>query len=113
MSNYEQLTNELLNKYRCIRENTLPEWAVHKITPGNTDKIVVPTIPFIGKHYTEQKTKILVYASAEVLTNYCYGQKTDRPWLDKDEEAENRHRKCFDESILQANVFSLMFTLHQ
>ena len=105
MCSYNQLKNELISKYRDIRKNSLPEWAVHKISPSNTDKIVVPTIPFIGKHYAEQKTKILVYASAEVLTDYCYGQKTDRPWLDEDEKAENRHRKCFDESISQPNIF--------
>lgn len=105
MNNHEQLTKDLIDKYRSIREITLPEWAVHKIKPGNTDKIVVPTIPFVGKHYAEQKKKILVYASAEVLTDYCYGQKTDRLWLDEDEKAENRHRKCFDESILQPNIF--------
>lgn len=105
MNRYEQITTNLLNDYRAIRQNGLPQWAVHKIGEDKRNEIVVPTIPFVGKHYAEQEKRILVYASAEVLTNYCCGEETNRPWLDEDTRAENRHRKCFEESFLGENPF--------
>lgn len=107
MSNHELLTEQLRTTYRDLfaNHNNRPEWAVHKIQSGKTDEIIVPTIPFVGKNYAKQKTKILVYASAETLNDYCYGEGTNRPWLDDNIQAENRHRKCFDESIKEKNMF--------
>lgn len=96
MSIYEQMLGKLTEQYQRLNENGLPDWAVHKITPGITDEIVVPTIPFVGKHYFEQTKKVLVYASAEVLNNHLCAEETDRPWLDEDCYARNRHRNCFD-----------------
>lgn len=103
MNTYELTTNQLLEAYRKIRKNATPEWAVHKIDPDRSNELVVPTIPFVGKQYVNRPKKILVYASAENLTNYCAGEQTDRPWLDDDFQAENRHRKCFDDPQLQKN----------
>ncbi len=105
MNTYEQIINELLDDYRKIQQAGLPKWAVHKIREGKRSEMVVPTIPFVGKYYAEQEKRILVYASAEVLTDYCCGEETNRPWLDDDTQAENRHRKCFEESFLNATPF--------
>ena len=70
-----------------------------KFTPN---ELVSPTIPFVGKQYFNQSKKILVYASAENLSNYHKGY-CDRDWLDDDNIAENRHRWCFDNVNLQQN----------
>ena len=101
MSNHDKMELDLLEAYRKIRGRIAPEWAVHKITPEYSEELVVPTIPFVGTHYGEQNKRILVYASAENLANYCTGRSTDRPWLDDDAQAENRHRKCFDNQEMQ------------
>ncbi len=58
-------------------------WAQHKIS--NPNELVSPTIPFVGKNYANQKTKILLYASAENLANY-------KGHIDDDGLALNRHR---------------------
>lgn len=97
----------LLREYQKIHNNQKDEiakWAVHKIRTDKKDETVVPTIPFIGKRYFEQDKRILVYASAENLANYCYGEISDRPWLDDDEKAGNRHRLCFDNQEAQTKV---------
>lgn len=101
MITHEKLERELREAYRKIRSENIPEWAVHKITPNKTHELVVPTIPFVGKNYAKQDKKVLVYASAENLRNYCVGEETDRIWLDDDIQAENRHRKCFDDPDMQ------------
>ncbi len=101
---HTELVTVLLNEYKKIhseQKGKLSKWAVHKISPGNTDEIVVPTIPFVGKKYAEQTNKILVYASAENLSEYCCNCNTDRPWLDEDEIAQNRHRMCYDDQSMQ------------
>ena len=101
MSTHEIMVNTLLEAYRKIHENNSPTWAAHKKDPKKSGELVVPTIPFVGKNYAEQQKKILVYASAENLSDYCVGRATDRPWLDEDNQAENRHRKCFDDQEMQ------------
>lgn len=100
MSTHATLETALLTAYKEIHKTVKPEWAVHKRDPQKSSELVSPSIPFVGKHYAEQKKKILVYASAENLAEYCCGVDTDRPWLDDDTLAENRHRKCFDRELL-------------
>ena len=78
---------KLLIEYSEIfsQKENRPEWAVKK---NNSEEIVIPSIPFIGKNY--EKTKILLYASAENLGDYkgC--------WLDNNDVAKNRHRLWLD-----------------
>jgi len=101
VSMYEEQVNCLLKSYRELHKKNAPDWAVCKRTAP--EEKVVPTIPFVGKHYAKQQKKILVYASAENLTNHCVGRPTNRPWLDDDAHAENRHRRCFDDQQMQDN----------
>lgn len=85
--NMEKAVEELLKEYSEIFDRLgAPEWAVHK--KGMSGEFVIPTIPFVGKNYFEQKHKILVYASAENLTGY----KSSNGYLDEDDIAKNRHR---------------------
>lgn len=104
MSGHKSLETSLIESYRKLRKDNIPEWAVRK---RNSDEFVIPTIPFVGKHYSEQSQKILVYASAENLADYWKGN--DRhwvgDWLDDDSRAENRHRKCFDDPEMQYDPF--------
>lgn len=105
MHNYEMKHNELLEVYanHATRKENMPEWAVHMAK----DKLVLPTIPFLGKEYENQKIKILVYASAEVLSEYvCVtsGNST-RPWLDDKKTAVDRHRFFFDNWKEKKDVF--------
>lgn len=106
---YKIIEDELLATYRELRNENPPEMlAVHKISPGKTQELVVPTVPFVGKHYAEQEKKILVYASAETLNDYYIGdsgEENDRIWLDDDSQAENRHRRCFEESVAAKSGF--------
>ena len=85
------LVNQLKESYRQIFEAQKLEgsisWAQHK--SSNPSELVSPTIPFIGKNYLAQKTKILMYASAENLVGY-------NGYLDDDSYAINRHRSWFD-----------------
>ncbi|MGL4981583.1 MAG: hypothetical protein ACRC4W_01775 [Treponemataceae bacterium] len=63
-----------------------PHWAARKKT---VDENIHPAIPFVGKNY--EKTRLLVYASAENLTYY---EKSDKS-IDKfenDELAINRRK---------------------
>lgn len=98
------LESSLIESYRQISKESLPEWAVHK---RNSNELVKPTIPFVGKHYAEQVRKILVYASAENLADYWKGNDKHwvGDWLDDDSQAENRHRKCFDDPGMQGDPF--------
>ena len=73
-------------------KNHKPSWAVHKITPEHAHELIHCPIPFVGKNYGKQNTKILLYASAENLTGY-------NGYLDDDQYAINRHRDFFEESI--------------
>lgn len=65
-------------------------WAQMK---NNSTDLVSPTIPFVGKDYPAQKTKVLLYASAENL----YGRSGYKGHVDRDSDAIDRHRKWFDE----------------
>ena len=100
MSAHEVLENSLLNAYSIIMENNSPDWAVRK---RNSSELVKPTIPFVGKHYFEQPQKILIYASAENLSDYWKGNDKHWPgdWLDNDDMAQNRHRICFADKTMQ------------
>lgn len=95
------MEKELLEAYRRIfaeRKNE-PDWAVKKHTSScESEELVHCTIPFIGKAYSEQKTKILIYASAENLRGYD-------GYLDNDEEAVNRHRNFFNDSSKRDRFF--------
>jgi hypothetical protein len=95
--------NRLLNIYKeiFIDKNNSPDWAVHKLGDHNNELIHCP-IPFIGKEYLHQKTKILLYASAENLSKY---HLNNNPYLDDDEFAINRHRSFFYDSVLKSSLF--------
>lgn len=98
MSNYAELIETLLQRYSDIMQEkgTTPDWAVHKVK--KPDELVKCTIPFVGRDYASQKTKILVYASAENLEGYYLRDGVSWPIdLDDDSIATNRHRYCFDE----------------
>lgn len=98
MGNYEIKHSELLEAYEkhTLKKENRPEWAVHKAK--EPEKLVLPTIPFVGKEYENQKSKILVYASAEVLSDYVCVKNGDstRSWLDDNKTASDRHRFFFD-----------------
>lgn len=79
-----------------------PNWAVHKTTPGHEHELIHCPIPFVGKYYHQEKTRILLYASAENLSDYCGKRQT---YLDCDDYAVNRHRNSFNSSVLNPDVF--------
>lgn len=87
------MTDKFIESYKSIfAEQTkqgLLTWAQNKIS--NPQEFVSPTIPFVGRDYTKQRTKIFLYASAENLSDY-------KGWLDNDVIAINRHRVWFDSS---------------
>lgn len=64
MKNYN---NELKEKYNNIFEldRNIPNWGVRK---KSIDENIHPATPFVGKTY--ERTKLLLYASAENLTYY-------------------------------------------
>lgn len=105
MNNYNHLTTSLLKAYDTIFSDTeiAPLWAVHK--RNYPAELVRPTIPFVGKQYEDQNIKILIYASAENLSDYWKGNDKHWPgdWLDDDTVAANRHRICFDNVSMQNN----------
>ena len=84
---YQKLVEGLTASYRNIfaEQQSIGQivWAQHKVS--KPQEIVSPTIPFIGTNYTSQKTKVLLYASAENLAGY-------EGHLDDDAKAINRHR---------------------
>lgn len=94
------METKLLNAYREIfkNKNNEPDWAVHKHEVEHTNELVHCSIPFVGEKYTEQKTKILMYASAENLSGYC-------GHLDNDDYAINRHRHKFEETAGKENYY--------
>jgi hypothetical protein len=70
---------KLVKEYKKIFDNNKkPKWAVKKI--NDSSKIIHPAIPFVGKNY--DKTKLIVYASAENLSFY-----KEEGYLDDDEKA--------------------------
>ena len=72
---------KLAEKYRNIfKSEKKPEWAVKKL--NNPSEVLHPAIPFVGKDY--DKTRLIVYASAENLSFY----KNDKDgYLDDDNKA--------------------------
>jgi hypothetical protein len=61
---------ELSKKYRAIfKKEEKPEWAVKKVV--NSNEPIHPAIPFVGENY--DKTRLIVYASAEYIKNYENG----------------------------------------
>ena len=99
-----KLEQSLLEKYKKImaEHGEGPEWAVHQ--KNHQNRLVKPSIPFVGKNYEKQEKKILVYASAEVLSDYFPGSPSERPWLE-DERAITRHRWFFDHSSDEESYF--------
>lgn len=91
---YKDLVDQLKESYRQIFAEQsaagLLSWAQTKVS--NPEELVSPTIPFVGKNYVAQKTKVLLYASAENLAKY-------NGHIDNDDIAINRHRKWFDDSV--------------
>lgn len=103
---YSEKIKNLKQSYRDIisKKGDSPEWAVHKYT--EPEKLVSCAIPFVGKNYFDNNNiKILVYASAEVLSDYAIGNENGRPWLENDETALNRHRVFFDDISKEKNGF--------
>lgn len=102
MTDYETIRAKLRNAYMGIMAQKAgePDWAVKKIS--EPQKLVSCTIPFVGKEYSCQSTKILVYASAENLTYY----KECTDILDNDDVAIDRHRYRFDCSCNKDKFFS-------
>ena len=96
------MVHQLIKNYKEIFESKkhLPEWAVHKIAPCG--ELVHCPIPFVGKDYSNQKVKILLYASAENLSKY---HLLDEGYLDDDDYAINRHRSFFDASFSKPGTF--------
>lgn len=88
---YQKIIEDLTASYKRLFADQLKNgqigWAQHK--KSNPQEIVSPTIPFIGKSYAGQKTKVLLYASAENLAGY-------NGHLDDDAMAINRHRDWFE-----------------
>lgn len=105
------LAQELFSAYRTIlaEKGNSPDWAVHQ--RNDQSKLVCPSIPFVGKHYADQPCRILVYASAENLSDYYPGSSSERPWLDDNTQAIDRHRLFLmlrqkTESFSQLYIFS-------
>lgn len=97
------MEKQLLRLYKKIfaEKNNTPTWATHKITPGHEHELVHCSIPFVGKIYNEQDIKILLYASAENLSNYS----KNNGYLDDDDFAINRHRNRYNSSTLKGRFF--------
>lgn len=88
---HQILVDQLKESYRQIFAEQsaagVLSWAQTKLK--NPSELVSPTIPFVGKDYPAQKTKVLLYASAEKLVdrNIKYNGH-----IDDDGLAINRHR---------------------
>lgn len=91
MNNNEVVAN-LLSRYKNIfSKSEQPDWAVENKINGEK---VTPSIPFVGKSYNHVRNKILVYASAENLTYYEYGNSSNN--LLESEMSWNRRRHSLD-----------------
>jgi len=89
---HNEIERILLEKYKSIFNNqTSPEWAMKN---KKTQECIYPSIPFIGKQYSTQDKRILVYASAENLT-YYKNSNGDNELLES-EIAWNRRRIGFE-----------------
>lgn len=91
MMDFTKAVETLKKEYTIVYEKKEfnPEWAYHKIS--ESEKLVLPSIPFVGKNYFEQDIRVLVYASAENLNDYQGN-------LDNNTIAINRHRYFFENS---------------
>ncbi len=94
---HKEAESALIAKYKEIqaKKGNSPDWAYKTF---NGDAVIHPSIPFIGQNYFDQPVKMLVYASAEVLSNYD-------GHLDKYEFAKNRHRTYFDKNKTDTTAF--------
>ncbi len=104
----KSMVSALLESYETIMKSkgNNPKWAVHKRNAPN--ELVKCTIPFVGKNYANQAKKILVYASAENLSDHYPGSKKERLYLDGD-DAINRHRMFFDNSVAEIKEGEINF----
>lgn len=103
-----ELEEKLIKSYKTIynRGNGIPEWAVRKVKASDENDFVHCSIPFVGKEYHSQEVKILVYASAENLSDYYLTDQNDLHnlqnmhggVLENDEKAIDRHRFFFEQS---------------
>lgn len=93
----ETQLREIYKQIFVSRKNE-PTWATHKINIGHTHELIHCPIPFVGKNYSKEETKILLYASAENLAGYT-------GYLDADEDAINRHRNSFEWSVTKGDSF--------
>lgn len=102
---WETASEVLITRYNKLMEVNKEhvQWAVHK--KYEQTELVCCSVPLIGKAYFEQPKKVLVYASAEVLSDYYPGGESERPWLDDDLIAVNRHRWFFDNPDKQEGRF--------
>lgn len=89
----EKAGKALIRKYKRSFKRP-PEWSFPSKKWSYKDypllKPFPPTIPFIGKSYFSQKTKIALYASAENLSHYERRPETTPFFLGND-SAWNRH----------------------
>jgi len=85
---HDELSTNLLKRYKEIfSQSDLPDWAVENKANGG---IVTPSIPFVGDSYNKCRNKVLIYASAENLTYYEYGESSNS--LLESELSWNRRR---------------------
>lgn len=105
----EELKNQLIERYKTIFEDkeNQPKWAVRKT---NSDELIHPAIPFIGKYY--EKHRVLVYASAENLTNEePYLDNNDKALMRRFNEGSNKNKDFFRQvHIGPINDGSLLLT---
>ena len=95
---------KLLSAYKNIfkSKNNNPAWAIHKSSSAHSEELIHCPIPFVGNQYQKQDVKILLYASAENLSDYNSKQKT---YLDEDDFAIVRHRKYFETTSEKSDCF--------
>jgi hypothetical protein len=92
------IVQNLITSYAKILSASKPFWAQRMM---NQTDIIPPTIPFVGEKY--QKSKVLIYASAENLSHYN-GHLEDQQIKINDQgqivenrvEMNNRHRYYFN-----------------
>lgn len=91
-----QLYNEEFRKIEM--QEDLLKWAQRKFGE-NKEEVLQPTIPFVGEFYGNSKAKVLIYASAENLSNY-----SQVGWIENDgADIQNRHRWYFERDCSYIN----------
>jgi hypothetical protein len=87
------LERELVEAYKAnFDREKRPDWAVRN--KEHPEELIRPSVPFIGRNYSSARNKILVYASAENLTDYEEGGGAKKRL--EGEDAWNRRRVTFD-----------------